>query len=107
MKKARVLRAHIKTTSVDDPTTDRALSEIRDSIADVSVFEGARLVGPVVLVSGTQKRVTHGLGRKYRGFFVVRKSAVADLIDDGSKTDRDTYLYLTANGNTTVSLVVF
>ncbi len=107
MRAARYNKAAIRPTSVDDPTVNKALSEIRDAVPDVAVFDGARLIKDIVLASGVTKRVVHGLGRKYRGRIIARQSTNAYLIDDYTRTDTDTYIYLTASANTTVSLVVF
>jgi hypothetical protein len=102
-----VARIGIKPTSVTDVATSKALDDLRASIPDLEVLDGARLVEGVVLTSGVQKRIAHGLGRKYRGFLPCSISAAATFIDDKTKPDRDTYLYLTSSANTTISLVVF
>jgi hypothetical protein len=93
--------------SSGNPATDKALAALHEAMPDLSVFDGARLIEDVALSSGVQKRVSHGLRRKYRGFIPVGLSAAATIIDDKSKSDRDVYLYLTASANTTISLVVF
>lgn len=97
----------IRPVKTDDPVINKALDEIRDGLPDVEAFAGARQINKIVLVSGVQKRVAHGLGRKYRGRLIVSQSAAAHITDDLTKTDLDKYLYLTASANTTINLVVF
>jgi hypothetical protein len=91
---------------------DKAIASVHAAIPTLSVFDGARLLADVPLVSGVTKRIPHGLGRKLRGYLVVRTStgaALGYLCDEQSThTDTATYLYLRAEGySPTVSLIVF
>ncbi len=98
----------LKVPSSGSVDTDKAIRAVAAAIPDLAVFAGARELGPIALVAGVQKRVPHGLKRKYRGFLLSGLSAVATITDARTKSDTDTYLYLTATGaNATVHLVVF
>ena len=66
---------------------------------------GGRLITGVVL-STTAYDLSHGLGRRYKGYDIVKRSAAAHVYD--SESDDDTrFLRLTASSAVTVSIYVF
>jgi hypothetical protein len=103
----------LKPVRTKDATTTRALRSVADQMPDVSVFDGCRLVESVALESGVTKRIPHGLGRRLRGWLIVRIDSGAALgyVYDEQSTNAstsDTFLYLRAEGySPTVSLLVF
>jgi hypothetical protein len=102
----------MKGISSGDAATDKALDEIRGAIPDLEALDGLRLLENVQLTSGVTARVPHGLGRKPRGWLVVRTDSGAALgyIYDEQRTQAktDVYLYLRAEGySPLVSLLVF
>lgn len=97
-----------KFISSGDVTSDKAIQGAIDAIPDLTAIEGIRQLSPVALTDGVVKRLVHGLGRKYRGFILVGLSAAATVTDDQTKTDTDTYLYLTPHGaSPTVRVLVY
>lgn len=66
-----------------------------------------QMLSNVALINGTTA-VNHGLGRKLTGWFVVGKTAFADIHDNqASNQHPDLTLSLTADAATTVALWVF
>lgn len=101
-----------RAISVDDPATERALSAIREEMPAVAALNGVRLLEGIQLTAGQTKRIAHGLGRKLRGWLVVRINLGASLgyiyDNQSTVTDGDVYLHLTAEGySPKVSLLVF
>lgn len=99
-----------KFVSAGSPATDKAILASRE--APIAALDGIRLIEGVALVDGTTKRIAHGLGRKLRGWLVVRTStgdALGCMYDEQTThTDTDVYLYLRTDGySPTVSLLVF
>ena len=91
---------------------DRALIALQATFPDLSVFEGVRQLDGIALEDGVTRRIAHGLGRKLRGWLVVRISSgdpLSALYDEQSMhNDTDKYLYLRADGFApTLSLLVF
>jgi hypothetical protein len=103
----------LKPTRVKDPTTARALRSVADLMPNVSVFDGCRLIEGVELESGVTKRIAHGLGRRLRGWLVVRidsGTALGFMYDEQADNASlsDTFLFLRAEGySPTISLLVF
>lgn len=102
----------IRPSAVADSKTNKALSDIRAAVADHAALDGVRLIADVQLTSGETKRIAHGLGRKLRGWIVVRTSegnTSAYLHDEQREhPDTDVYLHLRAEGySPVVSLLVF
>jgi hypothetical protein len=101
-----------KIPMTNHPPTDKALMAIQGALTGVQVLDGVRLIESVVLTGGETKVIPHGLGRKLRGYLVVKSSAGAALgylyDEQASHSDTATYLYLRAEGySPTVSLLVF
>ena len=109
-----VKRAPIRPIVTDDVKTNKALDEIRDGIPDLGVIDGLRLIENVQLTAGTTKVIPHGLGRKLRGWIVVRINLGAnngylyDLQNSSTSHAPEKYLYLRAEGySPKISLLVF
>ncbi len=97
-----------KSISTGIAAVDKALRTFHSTSSDP--FDGARLIEGVQLAAGVTKRVIHGLGRKPRGYLVVKAStgAVMSCLYDETHADSDVYLYLRAEGySPVVSLLIF
>ncbi|MEZ0208564.1 MAG: hypothetical protein ACAH17_00100 [Candidatus Paceibacterota bacterium] len=62
-----------------------------------------RMIEAVAITAG-DNRITHKLGRKVRGYIIVKKSGNVDVYD--SESD-ELYLILNSSGGATVSVWVF
>lgn len=102
-----------KSPSSGDNGVDKAVGELRRVIDGMrSPLSGARILEDVELTSGTTARIPHGLGRRLRGWIVVRTNEGATLgslhDEQADHTDTAKFLYLRAEGySPTVSLLVF
>lgn len=92
-------------------TEDKVLNRVQNNISDkfstldINPLIDARLLENVSLASGANV-VNHRLGRRIRGYIVVRRSANVGIHDsDSSIPDRT--INLTASGAVVVSLIVF
>jgi len=95
---------------VPDPDLNRVQSRLQDTlmpVMDSSIIDGL-LITDQALASGTTSIISHGLGRKIKGWIVVGKNAAQHVYDVQSSNDNpDKFLYLTAGGTVTVDLWVF
>jgi hypothetical protein len=85
----------------------RAIADVAaglNELARLPLLDGALVEGRAL--STTPVDVPHGLGRTWRGWIVVGKSANIDIWESGQR-DRTRYLTLDASGTVTVSLWVF
>lgn len=80
---------------------------VLDEIADKAHLDSFLLEG--ITVSTTETLVQHKLGRKVRGWHIVRKNGYADVKDniDDTTADLNKFLPLLAESEVTISLVVF
>jgi hypothetical protein len=84
---------------------DRLLEGVNQALS--SLLVDAVLLEGISLVSGVNT-ISHKLGRKLSGWFVVRISAAITLFDSqATNLIQDKTLILTASGPATASLVVF
>ncbi len=81
-----------------------ARNAIKD-IANISLVSGVLLSD--VSIATTATRVSHGLGRVPKGWFVVDRTADARVYRDSTGTERKTFLTLKASAACTVSLWIF
>jgi len=109
MKKvAKIWSQEADLTQAVEPVVDRF-----NEMVDVPILQG-RLLEDISVKEGTTARIRHGLGRKLRGWVVVRRNATAGVFSDqqvdNKKEDQELWLMLTTGSTTatyTVSLWVF
>lgn len=93
----------------DNEAVDKALRPIEADLARIKehpLFRGVYL--DVDLVTGTPKRITHGLGRPWQGWFVTRNDADTGPYEvNRSSTDRKRELWLQAGGNVSLTIYLF
>ncbi len=90
------------TTDLNKVQTNIAL--FSESLVNIPFLDGV-LLEDLVLTTAEQK-ISHKLGRAYRGWILVRKNAAQDLYES-SVTFPNQFISLTATGTVTVSLWVF
>lgn len=96
-----------------DPALRAHLQHQADAVNGlINLFNGARLIEDVTCTAGESTKIAHGLGRRLRGYIIVRinsGAALAYLHDEQTEhTDTDKHLYLRAEGfSPTLSLLVF
>lgn len=100
----------IKPRGGADKELDRLMDNLEVILEDVltrAVISG-RLVEDVVVTTGQANTVNHRLGRKLRGWVVVRKSADANVWDEQATNElQSKELVLQSDATVTVSLWVF
>jgi len=92
----------------EDDVLNRVQDRIKvfaDVVASIPLLEGRLLT--VTLTAGAFTPVSHGLGRRPTGYFVVRRNANAVLWDRADATDANAFLYLQPSATVTVTLWVF
>lgn len=92
----------------EDDVLNRVQDRIKvfaDVVASIPLLEGRLLT--VTLTAGAFTPVSHGLGRRPTGYFVVRRNANAVLWDRADATDANAFLYLQTSATVTVTLWVF
>lgn len=113
------------TLKSGDNALDRVqlnISKALDPVLAVVLLDGRLVEDEVVsgqlveiVLTTTPKNVAHGLGRKYRGWFIVDKNANADVWVDpptgvplvDPNPDRALFVRLDASATVTVKLWVF
>jgi hypothetical protein len=60
-----------------------------------------------IVIGTTATDIQHGLGRPFRGWFIIRKNDTATVREDTTQTNEKYYLTLIASSSTTVSIYVF
>lgn len=93
--------------------TDEVLNRVQDrlqattdALVKVPLVDGVLLEG-VTLTAGAFTPVAHGLGRLWRGFLVVARTANAQIWNQTPDADAQTFLYLQPSATVTVNLWVF
>lgn len=85
----------------------RAQSNVETAFGNLSksiILDGALLENVAVGTAATN--VDHKLGRKYRGYFICKNSALA-TVKDAASVDDSKFITLQASVATTVSIWVF
>lgn len=91
---------------------DRVVTQVQQNISEAlspilnKEVLGGRLIESVIIVSGTAKRINHGLDRKYKGWIVVDQNANANIWSSVSSLPEKT-LILNSSATVTVSIWVF
>jgi hypothetical protein len=96
-----------KAISTENDELDRVqdnVSLFTQPLVDNPLLDG-RLLEDVILTT-SEVLVEHKLGRKPRGWYIVKKNAAQDIHESGT-TLQERFLSLTAAGTVTVSLWVF
>jgi len=109
MKKvAKIWSQEADLTQAVEPVVDRF-----NEMVDVPILQG-RLLENVSVKEGTTNRIRHGLGRKLRGWIVVRQPVQQILFSDDQATNKkeseELWLYVWTGSTTatyTVNLWVF
>ena len=68
-----------------------------------------RIIEQVPITSSTSYviKVAHGLGRPWKGWWIVRQSANRTVWESSTQPPSDTYISLTASGACTVDIYIF
>jgi hypothetical protein len=83
------------------------IESVINPVLDSAIVNGV-ILEDIDLVSGSFTSVEHKLGRKPRGYLVIRKSAAQTVYEDvGDYDNRKLFLKLRASGSVTVNLWVF
>ena len=83
------------------------IEEVITPVLDAAIIDGV-IVEDVILNSSTFTNIKHKLGRKPRGYIVIRKSAAQTVFEEaGDYANRKLFLKLKACGAVTVNLWIF
>jgi hypothetical protein len=83
------------------------VESVIDPVLNSAIIDGV-IVEDVDLVSGSFTSIEHKLGRKPRGYLVIRKSAAQTVYEEaGDYDNRKLFIKLRASGSVTVNLWVF
>ena len=83
------------------------LEEVINPITDSQIIDGV-ILEDIALNSSTFTTIEHKLGRKPRGYLVIRKSAAQTVYEEaGDYDNRKLFIKLRASGTVTVNLWVF
>jgi len=83
------------------------IEEVLNPVLNAAIIDGV-ILEDIDLVSGSFTSVEHKLGRKPRGYLVIRKSAAQTVYEEVEDYDnRKLFLKLKASGSVTVNLWVF
>ena len=87
------------------PSQDRVISKLNE--LTTGLFGSAQLLTDIALVSASFTNVPHGLGRKFKGFFIVYSEADVRVWSNTSTPNDALFLSLKSSTDATVDLVVF
>ena len=83
------------------------IEEVITPVLNAAIIDGV-IVEDVILNSSTFTDIKHKLGRKPRGYIVIRKSAAQTVFEEaGDYENRKLFLKLRASGTVTVNLWIF
>ena len=83
------------------------IEEVITPVLNSAIIDGV-IVEDVILNSSTFTNIKHKLGRKPRGYIVIRKSAAQTVFEEaGDYENRKLFLKLKASGTVTVNLWIF
>jgi len=97
----RIAKTDEKLAAVQD-----SIEEILDNISSIEILNG-RVVENVLLTSGIDNKVAHGLGRIPIGYVVIRQSADARIWNYGFTGFDDRFITLQSSTNVYAYLWVF
>lgn len=81
------------------------INEWTSQIINIPILDGVLLENIPLTVNSRQ--VQHKLGRRIRGWIIIKQNADAVIYDDSANYDNKTFIKLKATANVTVSLWVF
>ena len=88
-------------------TAQDHVESVINPVLNSAIIDGV-ILEDIDLVSGSFTSVEHKLGRKPRGYLVIRKSAAETVYEDvGDYDNRKLFIKLRASGTVTVNLWVF
>ena len=88
-------------------TAQDHVEEVLTPVTNSVIIDGV-ILEDIDLVSGSFTSIEHKLGRKPRGYLVIRKSAAQTVYEEvGDYDSRKLFLKLRASGTVTVNLWVF
>ena len=88
-------------------TAQDHVEEVLTPVTNSVIIDGV-ILEDIDLVSGSFTSIEHKLGRKPRGYLVIRKSAAQTVYEEvGDYDSRKLFLKLRASGSVTVNLWVF
>ena len=93
---------------LEDPSARDLLVKYGDALRELQglpLLDG-HLIEDIELTAATREIVQHGLGRKLRGYVVVKRNAGVSVYDEVPDRPQDE-LWLQAASNVTISLWVF
>ena len=98
----------------NQPVSGEQLDRIQDSIeelfeelATIEIIDGV-LVEDIEMFTGTTKLVPHALGKKFKGWIIVRQDANVTINEvPSSGPSRRSHVALVSNGDVKISLWVF
>ena len=83
------------------------IESVINPVLNSAIIDGV-ILEDIDLVSGSFTDIEHKLGRKPRGYLVIRKSAAETVYEDvGDYDNRKLFIKLRASGSVTVNLWVF
>ena len=83
------------------------IESVINPILASAIIDGV-ILEDIDLVSGSFTSIEHKLGRKPRGYLVIRKSAAQTVYEEaGDYDNRKLFMKLRASGSVTVNLWVF
>ena len=103
---------HVAKVAKKEASEINSLVDRFNETVDISLLQG-RLIEDVVIQKETTTRVRHGLGRKLRGWIVVKNgtpTSLHDLQEDNTREDQELWLFPNTGGEFAtfkVSLWVF
>ena len=78
-----------------------------DSILPFPMLSGI-IIPNIIMLSGIDKIINHGLGVPYTGWFIIRQNAAASIYESSTvNTLQDLQIILKSSANVTVSLFIF
>lgn len=88
-------------------TAQDHVESVINPVLAAAIIDGI-ILEDIDLVSGSFTSIEHKLGRKPRGYLVIRKSAAQTVYEEvGDYDSRKLFLKLRASGTVTVNLWVF
>ncbi len=97
-----------KTIQLPDPILSRYQENVAEAFKSIDEKLFGNLISNVQFTNGLDRIVDHGLGRTYRGFWLVNKFDFGDIIlSPTAQTHKDTQIILKSNANMTCSIYVF
>ena len=82
------------------------LSLIFGELAQIPLLDGILKTG-IILTTGADNFVAHGLSRKFRGWIIISKSSNANVWENLTNSTREEFIKLNTSATVTVDIWVF